>query len=137
MKHQRHRGLQITAALFVLYLQAAPAIAEAPISIFAKAIAESSARGELTGPRAEKMKGTTRSNAPIYMRAKVVKRFAQEGCARLAIQLTQADVPTRGGQLMPFETEWEMNMCADGSPPPEGRNPAAAEILNKPTGLKQ
>jgi hypothetical protein len=122
-------GLRAAAAALSLLALAAPAAAEQPLSIFARAIGEGSARGEPTGQQFQRMRETTRSNAPFVMTAKVVKRFSQEGCARLAIELSQADVPTKSGRLTTFQTGWEMNTCVDGTPPIEGRDPKAMANL--------
>lgn len=134
MNNRIHIGWRGTAALLFLAMQAVPAVAEQPLSIFARAIGDGSARGEATGEMFDQMRQTTRSSAPFFMKAKVIKRFSQEGCARLSVELSQADVPTKDGRTAPFSTTWEMNVCVDGTPPAEGRDPDAMKKLESQLG---
>lgn len=49
-----------------------------------------------------------------------IKSFKQEGCKRLNVRLTQANVPTKDGQTIDFAIDYGINLCRDGSPPTEG-----------------
>jgi len=80
---------------------------------------DGTARGVLVGPIAEKFRETTGSNAPVVAEVTTIKRFQQEGCRRLALRLTQNDVPTKDGKRVPFTIEYGLNLCRDGNPPDE------------------
>jgi hypothetical protein len=80
---------------------------------------DGTARGVLVGPIAEKFSETTGSNAPVVAEVTTIKRFQQEGCRRLALRLTQNDVPTKDGKRVPFTIEYGLNLCRDGNPPDE------------------
>lgn len=77
------------------------------------------AEGEIVGPIADKFRETTGSNAPVVAEVTTIKRFQQEGCSRLALRLTQNDVPTQDGKRVPFSIEYGLNLCRDGNPPDE------------------
>jgi len=77
------------------------------------------AEGEIVGPIADKFRETTGSNAPVVAEVTTIKRFQQEGCSRLALRLTQNDVPTKDGKRVPFTIEYGLNLCRDGNPPDE------------------
>ena len=76
--------------------------------------------GRLTGGMADSFRATTRSAAPVLADVSTVKRFSQDGCARLAVRLSQASVPTSDGKETSFAIRYEMNLCRDGTPPAEG-----------------
>lgn len=77
-------------------------------------------RGEITGDIAEKFWATTGTMAPVTAEVTTVSRFRQEGCSRLNVRLSQADVPVQGGGRAPLEVSYVVNICRDGSPPVEG-----------------
>lgn len=76
--------------------------------------------GEIVGPIADKFRETTKSSAPVMAEVTTIKSFKQEGCKRLNVRLTQANVPTKDGKLAEFAVNYELNLCRDGSPPTEG-----------------
>ncbi|MEO1767663.1 hypothetical protein [Thiobacter aerophilum] len=80
------------------------------------------AQGEIVGPIADKFRETTKSSAPVMAEVTTIKSFKQEGCKRLNVRLTQANVPTKDGKLVEFAVNYELNLCRDGSPPTEGVN---------------
>lgn len=106
--------LLIAAALLGVALDAA---AEQPLSVFSRAIGEGQATGQIGGAIATRWQQMTRSNEPVTMTAKVVKRFQQEGCARLAVEMGQEKVPLQEGGSAPYSTKWELNVCTNGLPP--------------------
>ena len=78
------------------------------------------AQGEIVGTIADKFRETTKSSAPVMAEVTTIKSFKQEGCKRLNVRLTQANVPTKDGQTIDFAIDYGINLCRDGSPPTEG-----------------
>jgi hypothetical protein len=76
--------------------------------------------GVLVGPVAEKIVSTTGSSAPVRAEVTTIKSFKQEGCKRLNVRLSQADVPTKSGKKTVLAMDYCINLCRDGSPPAEG-----------------
>lgn len=76
--------------------------------------------GVLVGPVAEKFVSTTGSSAPVQAVVTTIKSFKQEGCKRLNVRLSQADVPTKDGKKIVLAMEYGINLCRDGSPLIEG-----------------
>lgn len=90
------------------------------LSLIAKAIRsmDGFAEGVVRGPDAERLKQMTRSSSPIFATVRVVQRFTQFECARVEIDVSQADVPTTDGGVIKFEMPTVgMNICTDGNPP--------------------
>lgn len=84
-----------------------------------------SAEGVLTNDKiAAYFQQQTHSTEPVKVSVATVKRFSQEGCSRLAVTLSQDKVPMKDGGNVPFNMGYEINLCRDGSPPPEGMNTA-------------
>ncbi len=71
----------------------------------------------VSGEMAQKFKQGTRSDSPVQAKAVVLKRYEQKGCARLAVFVGQAEVRRIDGNTAPFETQFNINICSDGSPP--------------------
>lgn len=124
MPQTKHIAVRLAAALLVLGT-AGQAAAEEPLAVFTRAIGDGQARGELTGVLSGKWKSVTRSDQPIALSAKVISRFKQAGCARLDVTMSQDGVPLRSGGTAPFKSNWQLNVCADGTAPEEGRDPTA------------
>ncbi|ABM97158.1 hypothetical protein [Methylibium petroleiphilum] len=124
MPHTKHIAARLAAALMVLGA-AGQAAAEEPLAVFTRAIGEGQSRGELTGVMSDKWKSVTRSDQPIVLSAKVISRFKQAGCARLDVTMSQDGVPLRSGGTAPFKSNWQLNVCTDGTAPEEGRDPTA------------
>lgn len=78
------------------------------------------AQGVVTGPIADRFRTTTGSVAPVLAEVTTLKRLKQEGCKRLRVSLSQAEVPTQDGGKTDFVVTYELNLCRDGSPPTEG-----------------
>lgn len=106
--------LLVAAALLGVALDAA---AEQPLSVFSRAIGEGQATGQIGGTMATRWQEMTRSSEPVTITAKVLKRFKQEGCARLEVEMGQEKVPLKDGGFAPFSTKWALNVCVDGMPP--------------------
>lgn len=96
-----------------------PAAAMALNEMVEDAIDNGQAKGEITGPMAANTQRITRSTKPVNAQVEVVKRFNQEGCARLQFVLTQDDVPTQDGKTIQFKSAFQMNLCRDGRAPLE------------------
>jgi hypothetical protein len=103
----------------VLYAFVQSAVAMALNEMVEGAIDNGQAKGELSGPMAAKTQRITQSAKPIHAEIKVIKRFNQEGCARLQFVLTQDDVPTQDGKTIQFKSAFQMNLCRDGRAPLE------------------
>ena len=98
---------------------AATAQADQAKDILFAAIKQGQASAELTGEQAVAWKKKTGSSEPIFVEAKVLSRFQQPDCAKLAVKMTQAKVPKKDGGAGPLEVGWGMNLCTDGLPPAE------------------
>lgn len=116
----------------------ATAQADQAKEILFAAIKQGQASAELTGEQADAWKKKTGSNEPIRVEAKVVNRFKQPECARLAVKMTQAKVPKKEGGTGPLEVGWGMNLCTDGMPPAESvdwsKSPQPEVKINKVFG---
>lgn len=76
------------------------------------------AEGVVRGPQEKSLKSMTRSDSPIMATVKVIQRFKQFECARVEINVSQADVPTTDGRKISFHMPpVGMNICTDGNPP--------------------
>jgi len=82
-----------------------------------QALSSGSASGELDLDIQKAISTQTKSNEPVFMEITTVKQFAQEGCARLQYVIHQEKVLRKSGELAPFKTDWQINICQDGSPP--------------------
>jgi len=91
-----------------------------PLLMHAIDAPDGKAAGVLVGPVAEKIVSTNRSSAPVRADVTTIKSFKQEGCKRLNVRLSQADVPTKGGKKTVLVMDYGINLCRDGSPPIEG-----------------
>ncbi|MBU1962900.1 MAG: hypothetical protein KJ675_17230 [Gammaproteobacteria bacterium] len=78
--------------------------------------------GILVGAVAEKFVSTTGSSAPVRVEVTTIKSFKQEGCRRLNLRMSQADVATKDGRKVVFAMDYGINLCRDGSAPVEGAN---------------
>lgn len=96
-----------------------PAVAMSLNEMAEDAIDNGQAKGEITGAMPAKIQRLTRSTKPVNAQVEVVKRFNQEGCARLQFVLTQDDVPTQDGKTIQFKSAFQMNLCRDGRAPLE------------------
>lgn len=115
--------LLVAAALLGVAFDAA---AENPLSVFSRAIGQGHATGQIGGSLATRWQEMTRSNEPVTITAKVVKRYKQEGCARLEVEMGQEKVPLKDGGFAPFSTKWGLNVCTDGMPP--------SDLTERPAG---
>jgi len=90
------------------------------------------ASGVLVGPVAEKFMATTGSSAPVKADVTTIKGFKQEGCKRLNVRLSQANVQAKDGRMVDFGIDYGINLCRDGNPPTEGMDlGAVAKTLGK------
>lgn len=90
-----------------------------PLLLQAIGAHDGKAHGVLAGPAAEKFVSTTGSTAPVLVVVTTIKSFKQEGCKRLNLRLSQADVPTKDGRKVVYAMDYGINLCRDGSPPAE------------------
>lgn len=124
------RHIAAAALCAALFSMSTTASADPAKAILIDAIKHGSASGILTGPQADAWKRKTGSSDPILVEAKVIKRFSQPDCARLAVKMTQAKIPKKDGSTGPLEVGWGMNLCTDGLPPMESVDAAKGQ---KPT----
>jgi hypothetical protein len=65
---------------------------------------------------------TTNSNSPVYADVSVIKDFPEPTCKRLQVLITAPDgvlTEKTTGKSIPFSYRYEMNLCANGYPPPK------------------
>lgn len=93
-----------------------------PLLVAAIDAADGKANGTIVGPIADKFRTTTGSLAPVLVRVSTIKSFKQEGCRRLNVRMSQANVMTRDGKATDFGIDYGFNVCRNGSPPTEGMN---------------
>ena len=91
-----------------------------PLLIHAIDAPDGKSAGVLVGAVAEKIVSTTGSSAPVRAEVITIKSFKQEGCKRLNLRLSQADVPTKNGKKTVLAMDYGINLCRDGNPPFEG-----------------
>lgn len=91
------------------------------------------------------LQAITKSSEPLLMRVTVVKRYQEQGCGRIQIDISQEGVPTKT-----FTTErfvfppMQMNLCVSGEPPNDALDvrkatnaaQAASEGLLRPRGVQ-
>ena len=113
--------LSVMAATAIMALiVVAPARAAESKAIVLAALEVGVYTGTMTGSIADKFKTITRSASPVQAKVVLLKRFKDVGCGRLKFTLGQDSVTGPDGPSSPFETTFEMNVCADGSYPSDG-----------------
>ncbi len=134
MSRIRKSPSALMAAAAVMALAAfVPAHATDTKAILRAALEEGVFTGQMTGGIADKFKTITRSIGPVQAKVVLVKRFKDVGCGRLKFTLGQEAVPTLEGGSRPFETTFEMNVCADGSYPSDGVDLAQFPVPPQPS----
>lgn len=123
----------MTAAAVMALAAFVPAHAADTKAIVRAALEEGVFTGQMTGGIADKVKTITRSIGPVQAKVVLVKRFKDVGCGRLKFTLGQEAVPTLEGGSLPFETTFEMNVCADGSYPSDGVDLAQFPVPPQPS----
>ena len=86
--------------------------------LFARAAAEGSARGTLTGPGAQAIARRFQTDAPIEIDVRRIQRLPQLGCGRLEVTTRQRDV-TQSGKRGDQAMVYQISYCADGRFPEE------------------
>lgn len=77
---------------------------------------------ELSGAFAEKIADTIHvPDARIVVTAKAVGSLARPGCKRVLVIVEAPDTALKlaNGKTAPYHLEVTLNLCADGTPPPE------------------
>jgi hypothetical protein len=75
---------------------------------------------EITDEFASYVRRTTGSDSRVFADISAVKTYRQPGCKRLRIVIRAPDavaVDPQTGQRNSFKFDYEMDLCADGSPP--------------------
>ena len=86
--------------------------------LLARAAAEGSARGTLTGPGAQAIARRFQTDAPIEIDVRRLQRLPQPGCGRLEVTTRQRDV-NQSGKRGNQEMVYQLSYCADGRFPEE------------------
>jgi hypothetical protein len=86
--------------------------------LLARAAAEGSARGTLTGPGAQAIARRFQTDAPIEIDVRRLQRLPQPGCGRLEVTTRQRDV-NQAGKRGDQEMVYQLSYCADGRFPEE------------------
>ena len=86
--------------------------------LLARAAAEGSARGTLTGPGAQAIARRFQTDAPIEIDVRRIQRLPQLGCGRLEVTTRQRDV-NQSGKRGDQEMVYQISYCADGRFPEE------------------
>ena len=86
--------------------------------LLARAAAEGSARGTLTGPGAQAIARRFQTDAPIEIDVRRLQQLPQPGCGRLEVTTRQRDV-NQAGKRGDQEMVYKLSYCADGRFPEE------------------
>jgi hypothetical protein len=86
--------------------------------LLARAAAEGSARGTLTGPGAQAIAHRFQTDAPIEIDVRRLQRLPQPGCGRLEVTTRQRGV-SQAGKRGDQEMAYQISYCADGRFPEE------------------
>jgi hypothetical protein len=86
--------------------------------LLARAAAEGSARGTLTGPGAQATARRFQTDAPIEIDVRRLQQLPQPGCGRLEVTTRQRDV-NQSGKRGDQEMVYQLSYCADGRFPEE------------------
>jgi hypothetical protein len=108
--------------LIILGLLAAlnnPAYAATISDLTKKAIANGSSAGVVEGDIVHKISEQTHSLEPVTLSVETIKKYKQQGCARLNYTLKQDKALLKNGGTTPLTSSWQMNICEDGKPPLE------------------
>lgn len=97
-----------------------------PLLIAAIDSPQGSAHGTLTGDYAEALKRKFATRAPVEIDVTTEYRFAQPGCSRLKVLMSQAGVVMSAGAAPEDKKiEFGLNYCRDGAAP-RAQTPGAA-----------
>ncbi|MGI9154576.1 MAG: hypothetical protein ACR2IY_11980 [Rubrivivax sp.] len=86
--------------------------------LLARAAAEGSSRGTLTGPGAQAIARRFQTDAPIELDVRRLQQLPQPGCGRLEVTTRQRDV-NQAGKRGDREMVYKLSYCADGRFPEE------------------
>ena len=86
--------------------------------LLARAAAEGSAHGTLTGPSAQAIARRFQTDTPIEIDVRRIERLPQPGCGRLEVTTRQRDV-NQSGKRGDQEMIYQISYCADGRFPEE------------------
>jgi hypothetical protein len=86
--------------------------------LLARAAAEGSARGTLTGASAQAIARRFQTDAPIEIDVRRLQQLPQPGCGRLEVTTRQRDV-NQSGKRGDQEMVYQISYCADGRFPEE------------------
>lgn len=132
IRRKSRYGVMAATAIMALVVFA-PAHAADSKAIVLAALGDGVFTGTMTGGIADKFKTITRSASPVQAKVVLLKRFKDVGCGRLKFTLGQDNVPGPSGSSQPFETTFEMNVCADGSYPSDGVDLAQFPVAPQPS----
>jgi len=109
-----------TLAILALAAALAPMAAFAsPPQLVRQAIGDGHASGVVEGPVADESRRKLNATGALTLEVKRLYLFEQEGCARVQLNFTQADALLPNTAVpAPYSWSTQMNICADGYPPP-------------------
>lgn len=109
-----------TLAILVLASAFAPLPALAsPQQMVRQAIGDGHAAGVVEGPVADESRRKLNATGALTLEVKRLYLFEQDGCARVQLNFTQADALLPNTAIpAPYSWSSQMNICADGYPPP-------------------
>lgn len=94
----------------------ADGIYNTPHDLMVETIRNGAASGLMSGEVARKFDAQFRSTGALMVSARILTRYKQPGCARLAVDYTKKDVPTPRG-LSAAHLNTQINYCLDGRAP--------------------
>lgn len=124
MLRNRYRAAFLAACTLAYVIDAGAQPARTPVEQFAPLLLaaldapDGAARGVLKGDVAATMGRQYGTSAPIEIDVTTIARYAQPGCARLRVDVSQQGVKfaaTATPQRQ--EIRFELNYCSDGLPP--------------------
>lgn len=116
------RRLRVGCAALAALGLAGPGAAQ-QLGDAARAVLEGAASSrsiEITDGFAEYVRRVTGSSSRVYADVSAVKTYAQAGCKRLQVVVRAPEALARDdttGQITSFRFTYEIDLCADGSPP--------------------
>lgn len=93
--------------------------------------------GYLAEEESKELQALTKSYEPVRVRFTVVKRFAQKGCGRVQVDVSQEGVPTKDFKTVTFVAPpIQINLCEDAEPPQQAPDVTEATSKARAASLK-
>lgn len=129
------KRLRNLLAIALTGLTLAPAVSQAQDGTFMRLAAQAieSPQGAVQHtfaadvPWVRQMRQKLEFPGPIKVETSVVRRYQQEGCARVRHRFNMLDAALVKGKLEPMVFQLELNVCSNGEPPLESLDILAVE----------